>query len=198
MKSTGCWPGKVLPLPQCHIFFFHILHCSVAMKGQCAYRKNSTVRLTPTLLFSSPEFSWLASHTDPPCSLLQTGPAISPKQASPQYLLQNPNLLSWESQSWFVRGLSSLRHQENHSSGNNQSQYTGRKGPAAEPVRRKCFRRERESSTDYRTSILADDAHTWDLQCWAIQCIWIHYNDLFSESLETTSKDFISRIYRNV
>lgn len=32
------------------------------------------------------------------------------------------HLFSQESQSWFARGLSSPRHQENHSSGNNQSQ----------------------------------------------------------------------------
>lgn len=43
------------------------------------------------------------------------------------------HLLGQESQSWFVRGLSSLRHQENHSSGTNQSQSTGRKGSAEPP-----------------------------------------------------------------
>lgn len=42
------------------------------------------------------------------------------------------HLLNQESQSWFDRGLSSLRQQENHSSGNNQSQLKGRKGTARE------------------------------------------------------------------
>lgn len=41
-------------------------------------------------------------------------------------------------------------------------------------------------------------AHAHNLQCWAIQCIWMCYNDLFSNSLETKSTDLISRIYRNL